>query len=193
MSGPKINIREWWPLAGALVALTIAITYAVSRSSQAAEGIQKASDLGASLSNAAAEVRDSTFAQEDVQRLTDQKHDLQQRLADARQPSLVQAELVKSAKEAGLTLREIQPIRSSVAGKKESDGLPQYRLTMQGTYSQMAEYLRQCTIQRLPARVVTLDLRPVRREGEEAARLTADITVEAFQSAAEAAKTQDTQ
>ena len=193
MSGPKINIREWWPLVGALVALTIAITYAVSRSSQAAEGIQRASDLGASLSQAAAEVRDSTLAQEEVQRLTDQKHDLQQRLADARQPSLVQAELVKSAKQAGLTLREIQPIRSSVAGKKESDGLPQYRLTMQGTYPQMAEYLRQCTSQRLPARVVMLDLRPVRREGEEAARLTADITIEAFRPAAEAAKTRDTQ
>lgn len=193
MTGPSSNIREWWPLAGALVALTIATGYAVSRSSQAAEGIQKANDLGASLSHAAAEVRDSTLAQDDVQRLSDQKRDLQQRLADTKQPSLIQAELVKSAKEAGLTLREIQPIRGSTAGKKESDSLAQYRLTMQGTYPQMAEYLRCCTTQRLPARVVTLDLRPVRREGEESARLTADITVEAFQPAAGAAKTQDTQ
>lgn len=176
-----INVREWWPLVGATAALVIAVGYAVSRGSQAVEGIRRADDLAVSLSFAAEEARDSAVAQEDVQDLADHKRDLRQRLADAGQPSLVQAELVKSAKETGLTLREIQPIRTSAAGRRDSEGLPRYRLLMQGTYSQMAEYLYRCTTQRLPARVVTLELRPVRREGDEPADLAADIMVEAFQ------------
>jgi hypothetical protein len=205
MSKATNKLRQWWPLVGAIVALVIATSHIVSRGHQAARGIQKAKEIGANLCDAAQTVRETTLTPQEVEALTAKQAELQARMTEAGQPSLIQAELVKSAKEVGLTLREIQPLKAGPTGKAGSEAKgssPQYRLLMQGSYPQIAEYLGRCATQRLPARVVGFDVRPLPPAGEETTRLAADITVEAYQPltrdvngqpAASAGKPQSTQ
>ncbi|MBN2562438.1 MAG: hypothetical protein JXQ75_16050 [Phycisphaerae bacterium] len=185
------KIKDWLPLTIAVCAVILAACYAVTRKSRAAEGIHEMNDLGATLSDAAEFARKSTLSQADVEKLVSLKEELEHRMADCLEPSLVQAELMKSAAEAGLVLREIRPIRpqGKPAAQEEAVDYPRYRVLVCGTYAQIATYMRLCTEQRLPARVLEFQLRRSTTEGGldaqpghglQSAGLTADITVEAF-------------
>ncbi|MFQ5412271.1 MAG: hypothetical protein ACE5EC_08225, partial [Phycisphaerae bacterium] len=58
---------------------------------------------------------------------------------------------------------------------------PHYRITMRGSYQQIAEYMRKCAWQRIPVRVVGFSLGPADdTSARRAGTLEARITVEAF-------------
>lgn len=173
--------KRWLPVGLSALALTLAVLYALSRQMSAAAGISEVDTLGLTLSDTAELAREGTRTPEDLQRLTEEKNQLQKRMSESLEPSLVQAELMKSAKAAGLALREIQPVRELSTGPDAPAAYPRYRILVSGDYQQIAEYLRLGGAQRLPTRVAELSVRPTTEPTEQGGRLTADITIEAFQ------------
>jgi Tfp pilus assembly protein PilO len=164
--------------------MVLATGLALSRKAHAAQGIRQASELGDSLTAMATIAQDRTLGQADLRQLEALEKDLQARMADAREPSLVQAELMQSAGKAGLVLREIRPAPevNRPGGKDTVPNYKRYRVSLTGTYRQVAEYMQLCSRQRLPARAVEFRVRPVEPgEWAEDVALIADITVEAFQ------------
>lgn len=183
------QVRRWLPVAASIGALALASVYALSREKVAAEGIREMNYLGTTLSDAAQQARDGTRSREELGRLVAEKNDLQKRMAESLEPSLVQAELMKSAKEAGLTLREIQPVKATPESRVAVPGYPRYRIRAGGNYQQIAEYLQLCSRQRLPARVVEFSVRPPPQEdAAQSGALAAEITVETFQPPAKGQK-----
>ena len=181
MFHPAIAARQWFPVVVSAAALSLAMLYGLSRKTHATEGIQEMGNLGTTLSDTAQLVRDGTRSPEDRLRLAAEKSDLQKRMTDSLEPSLVQAELMKTAQQAGLVLREIQPVREQIAGANAPAGCPRYRILVNGSYPQIAEYMQLCGQQGLPARVTEFSVRPVAEPaGGLGAGLTADLTVEAF-------------
>jgi Tfp pilus assembly protein PilO len=171
------------PAFAAAGAVVLATGFALSRKAHAAQGIRQASELGDSLSAVASIAQDRTLDQVDLRHLEALEKDLQARMADAREPSLVQAELMQSAGKAGLVLRETRPLPevNRPGGKESSAGYLRYRVSVTGTYRQIAEYMQLCSRQRLPVRAVEFQVRPVEPgEWTEDVALIADITVEAF-------------
>ncbi len=184
MSNWRTSVREWLPAIAAVGAVVLATSYTLSRKAHAAQGIRQASELGDSLTAMATIAQDRTLGQADLRQLGDLVEDLQSRMADAREPSLVQAELMQSAGKAGLVLREIRPLPevNRPGGKDAAPDYQRYRVSLTGTYRQIAEYMQLCGRQRLPARAVEFQVRPVEPgEWTDDVALIADITVEAFQ------------
>lgn len=186
-------IKEWLPAMTAVAAMIIASCYAVSRTALAAEGIHEVNDLAATLSETAKRAQTSTRSQDEIKELKARKEHLECRMADVMKPSLVQAELMQSASKVDLEIREAQLLadRGQVKQKEGSVRYPRYRILVSGTYRQIAEFMHLCSEQRLPARVTEFRLRRSEAAGpEEELKLTADITVEAFQPAQRVDETQ---
>lgn len=177
------SIKAWIPSLIAGCAVILAGGYLSSRQAQAAAGIRELTDIGAMLSSTALLVRSSTLSLEDVEALEAREKELQDRMTDALEPSLVQAELMQAANRAGLILREISPIRSGSprTGRKGTAEPPLYRVLVSGSYKAVAGYMQHGCRQRLPVRVVECRLRrTVSSDDAGETRLTADLTVEAF-------------
>ncbi len=178
------SIKAWVPSLVACCAVILAGGYLFSRQAQAAAGIRELANIGAMLSSTALLVRSSTLSLADVEALEAREKELQDRMTDALEPSLVQAELMQAAKRAGLILREISPMRSGSprTGRKGDSDAPRYRVLVSGSYKAIAGYMQHGCRQRLPVRVVECRLRRAVSSGVAGeTRLTADLTVEAFQ------------
>jgi len=175
--------REWLPAVLMTLSVLTAGYFASTRKTLAEERIQNLDALGLILSESAAAACQRTILPQEQAEVSAARRDLQQRLADALQPSLVQAELVQSAVAAGVTLKEIAPLPAVLPTGRQaaSPAYPRYRLRVHGTYRQVASYLDLCGRQRLPARVVGLIL--VSGSGSEdlpADQLSAEVTLESF-------------
>ncbi len=175
--------REWLPAVLMTLSVLAAGYFASTRKTLAEERIQNLDALGLTLSESAAEACHRTILPQEQAEVSTARRDLQQRLADVLQPSLVQAELVQSAVAAGVTLKEISPLPAVLQSGRPGalPTYPRYRLRVQGTYRQVANYLDLCGRQRLPARVTGLILAS-RSMSEDLPpdQLSAEITVESF-------------
>jgi len=177
-------MRDWLPMIAAVCAVVAAAIYAHTRQAHAAEEMHEAQDLAASLSAAADLAASGTLSTQDIETLNTLQQDLEHRMADTLEPSLVQAELMKSAGIVGLVLRGISPLQRAYRAPDQNPAAayPRYRVLVSGTYQQVAEYMQLCSRQRLPARVTEFHIRRAAGEDEmSATELNADITVEAFQ------------
>lgn len=169
-------------MLAALALVVVAIFFVCSRQSKALLQIGQATDLGVALSDTARLIQDGTLSHDEIAKVQAEAGELRQRLADSLEPSLVQAELMKTGKDIGVTLREIQPILLPRQGESPKQEYPRYRVIIAGTYQAIAAYLQRCAMQRLPVRVVELTIRSASSETDaQTSLLTADITVEAFQ------------
>lgn len=180
------TLRSWLPCTGGVVFVFVAICFAASRLAATKQDISELTALSAQLGEAAQIMCATTMAPEKSEALQDQQADLRQRVREAGMPALVQAELMSTARTAGLDVKEIQPVAApGQARDKGGDASGSgYRVQVSGTYQQVAEYMLICRRQRLPARVRAFRIsRPLTEQGRPAPLLTADITLESFQPA----------
>jgi Tfp pilus assembly protein PilO len=178
--------REWLPAAAGVASVVLTGLYAVTRQSRAAARIQAAETVSSELTSAADKAQATVLPSEKARQVQARREELEQRMKEAREPGLVQAGLMDSARRAGLDVREAQPW-TNPKGSREKDAAapcPAYRVSVQGTYPQIGEYLKALAWERLPARVVELRMIPVAdAEGKPTKLLRAEVTVEAFQPA----------
>ncbi len=173
------KIKVWLPPVAGLCLVFVSAGYAWSIKTSAAEEIDRLHELGCSLNNAAQDVQ-GALSPDEAKKLEDKDKDLRSRMDDAKKPGLIQAELMASARKAQLEVREIQPV--AAAAKTPGAPTASFRVSVTGTYQRIAEYMQLCRSQRLPVRVTALRLiRLTNEKGRPLEKLTADITVEAFQ------------
>lgn len=183
---PTRTLRKWLPCTGGVLFVFGAICFAASRLAATRQDISELTALSAQLGEAARVMCASTMAPEKSDELQAQQEDLRQRVREAGMPALVQAELMSTARTAGLDVKEIQPVAAPGQGRDkggEASGSG-YRVQVSGSYQQVAEYMLICRRQRLPARVRAFRIiRPLTEDGRPAPLLTADITLESFRPA----------
>lgn len=185
------HIREWIPAGMAVAAVLITAAYAVTKTLHAQEGIRRAGNLASALSNTATTAESTTLTAEQIAELKTRRDDLEERVREAGRAGCVVAQLTETARAEGLSIQEIQPLHSTGrnGAAQETFAYPRYRIIVQGTYQQVAEYMDRCKSQRIPARVMEYRIaRTASREASAGGQLTADIIVEAFQSQAGAAQ-----
>jgi hypothetical protein len=183
MSKSMKQLKAWLPPIAGICAVFISAGYAWSIKTSTAKEIGQLHELGTTLDSAAQDVNSTMLSPEEVRKLEHIEADLRHRMADVRQPGLVQAELMASARDSQLDVREIQPIAPTgkIAGAA-APACPHYRVSVAGGYQQIAEYMQKCKSQRLPVRVIGFRLgRPNDEKGRPTEKITADITVEVFQ------------
>ncbi len=187
MTQTSKNLREWLPAVVSIAAVLIAAGYAVTKTANAADEIREARELARTLGSTADLVEKSAISLDQIQQLKTRRKNLEHRMQDARKPGLIVPELTEAARTIGLDIREIQPVRVNGprAGRQNKPLYPRYRVMVFGSYMQIAEYMELCEQHRIPARVK--EFRMARRTNGESRiskmPLTADIIVEAFQSA----------
>jgi len=173
--------------------ILVAAAYTTTRQSRAADQIRELSGLGAHLTKAASQAQAGVLTAAQSAELESRLADLQRRMKDSREPGLVQAELMSSARRAGLEVREVQPMNLPQKGSGQ-DGrtlYPAYRVSVEGRYTQIAQSLADCRRQQLPARAAAFRLGPVAEDDggtspasaeapRTAPRLRAEITMEVF-------------
>lgn len=196
MPGALRTIKQWVPASIGLAIVVASLIFAVTRQSAVTQDIQQLTQLGENLTQTADIARQGARTPSEARELQSEKDDLQTRLRDATMPGLVQAELMAAARAAQLDVREIQPLTGSTpAGSSTSNAYPGYRVSVRGSYPQIAEYMTACKDLRLPARVRSFRVSPVAAvapDGQpvvgQKGILTAEITVEAFVPVSESAK-----
>lgn len=176
-------IRSWGPPAFGVCAIVASCFYAISRQSRVESGIRELETVGATLGRSAGVLKGAVASPERLKEIRDRKIDLTARKEDARKPGLLQAELMQSARNVNLDVREILPV-ASTSGTVQSTGefvYPMYRVSVVGTYRQIAEYIEACSNQRLPARVKSFRVSVATgSDGKPRNALLAEITVEGF-------------
>jgi hypothetical protein len=177
------RVKEWFPAIASVLAVLLTASYAVTRQSRAAEEIADIRRLANSLASDVDLAARTTPSPAEMDSLEEHRHDLEARMRDSCKPGLVVSALTETAREAGLIVREIQPMHVS-GGRPGSPGeaYPKYIITVQGEYRRIAEYMDLCACQRLPARPCAFRI----TQPEEGRRyadgtLVAAMTVEAFQ------------
>jgi hypothetical protein len=183
MQGVQNHIREWATAVLAVGAVLLTAVYAVTKESRAADGIRDARQLAATLTEAATSVSRTTLTPEQIEELKRRQTDLATRAADTKKPGCVAAELTETARKTGLVVGGIQPIEDAPqAGARSEKSLNLgYRILVEGTYSQIGEYMDACGRQRLPAHTRQFRITRVNNEltdGEVI--LKAEIVVEPF-------------
>lgn len=186
----KVNIKEWLPAIGSLCLVVAAVIYAVSRSATVSREIRSMDELAASLSDKATNVKAGVRTRDELEALHARRSDFESRLADSQKPGLVVSQLSEAARAASLQVLEIQPLTPSPAARSpataDSTVMPllNYRVSVKGAYQEIAAYLRDCTAQRIPVRVIGLEMGALDEQGGSSGdALRAEITVEAFQPA----------
>lgn len=177
------KLRDWLPAMLSVGCLGVTAWYATTKQGRAAEQIRRLAGLGADLSQASTRALGGVISPQAAQELQKQLDDLEQRMAESNKPGLVQAALMASARAAGLEVREVQPVTAAKGPSPKGAGLvfPAYRVLVEGSYSQIAEYLESTKRQRLPARAVAFRVAVVTNEkGQVVKQLSAEITMEAF-------------
>ena len=176
------HLKAWIPPLAGLCIVFVSAGYAWSLKTSAAQEINQLHELGTTLDSAVQSAQGVMLSPEDCRTLEKRESHLRQRIEDVRKPALVQAELMASARKAQLNVREIQPIAAAKTPGAEEPSCANYRVSVTGSYQQIAEYLHLCRSQRLPVRVVGLRMgRAADSNGQLTDTLSADITVEAFE------------
>jgi len=175
------SVKGWGPPVASVCAVILACGFALSKQNRAAAGIHELSLVGMSLSNAARDAQAGNMSQADTKVLESQRAELRNRMNEASKPGLVQAELIESARKTGLDVREVQPIAASTNGAKNVIVNPSYRVSVQGNYSQIAEYMQICKEQRVPVRPTGFRVNSALDDnGKPSRALRAELTMEAF-------------
>lgn len=194
------SIFRYLPNWGAFVAsiglVISASTFAIAAFHNAGTSIRRLTALGTALTETAQTVRDATHTPEYAESLVTRKKDLDARIIECGKPNLVVAEISENTRSVGASVLEIKPIdqpnaAAPAANKRATVVFPRYQVALVGTYQQIAEFMKHCTRQRLPVRVVdfvltTTDYRSEKNE----LMLRADVTVESFQELKAAAEDQ---
>lgn len=189
-------LPNWGAFIAAIGLVISASTFAIASFHNAGKSIRRLTALGTALTETAQTVRDSTHTPEYAEGLLDRKKDLDARIVECGKPNLVVAEISENTRSVGASVLEIKPIDqpNAVTGgsnKRASAVFPRYQVALVGTYQQIAEFMKHCTRQRLPVRVVdfvltTTDYRSEKNE----LMLRADVTVESYQELKAAAEDQ---
>lgn len=182
MSQTFKQMRAWLPPLVGLCIVLVSAGYAWSLKTTAAQEIDQLQELGATLDSAVQSAQGIMLSPAECRQLEEREKNLRLRIEDVKKPGLVQAELMASARKAQLNVREIQPIAGAKTAGAAVPSCPNYRVSVEGSYRQIAEYLHLCKNQRLPVRVTGLRMgRSADNNGQLSDTLTADITVEAFE------------
>lgn len=194
------SILRYLPNWGAFIAsiglVISASTFAIASFHNAGKSIRRLTALGTALTETAQTVREATHSPEYAEALLERKKDLDARFVECGKPNLVVAEISENTRSVGASVLEIKPIDQPNAvshppSKRPSAAFPRYQVALVGTYQQIAEFMKHCTRQRLPVRVVdfvltTTDYRSEKNE----LMLRADVTVESYQELNAAAEDQ---
>lgn len=183
MASVRSIIKDWLPPVASVAAVLLTATYAVTRQSRAAEGIQNASQLAATLTDTATLAAETTRSPQAIQEMADRRTALERRMQDALKPGTVVSALADLAGKASLTVHEIQPkAETGQPSDQTSPVYPAYRILVQGTYAAIAEYMERCKEDSIPARVRELHVfRDRAATGEHPEDgLMAEIVVETF-------------
>lgn len=174
------DIRNWIaPLLG-LFAIVIASGFAATRPYRLEEGINELATIGVTLNQSAQVLERTVTSPEQRSELREKMQDLTRRTEEARKPGLLQAELMQSARNGYLEVREILPVSTGQIDPSSAE-LPKYRVSVAGSYRQIAEYMEACTRQRIPARVRSFRVNHATNpDGSPSGLLLAEITVEGF-------------
>lgn len=177
-------VREWLPALLGGFCVVVAVLFLLVNQGKARQQIVELRQAGENLIEAAQNIEMAAVTPDESQRLKAAGDELDARITTAMKPGLIQAELMETARRAKLDVREIQPVQAGARPPGDpSRNYPCYRVSVRGTYRQIAEYLELCKAQRVPARVKALQ---VSRDGpvgdaKPADSLAATITVEVFQ------------
>lgn len=175
-------MRRWAPPIFGVSAVVAACVYTVTRQSRVDSGIRELETLSATLDQSAGVLEGAVITPEKQDELRRKKETLLARSEEVQKPGLLQAELMQSARDAHLEVREILPVTSGQSNSKDGV-LPTYRVSVAGTYRQIAEYMEACTTQRLPARVKQFRVsHAISSDGKLTGMLLGEITVEGYSS-----------
>ncbi|MBK8268355.1 MAG: hypothetical protein IPK83_08655 [Planctomycetes bacterium] len=183
MTGLRVNIKEWIPAAAALSTVVVAVVFALSRTVEVSDSIRNMDELAVALDTKASDVRTHVKTQDEIAQISVRRIELEQRFSDSKKPGIVVSQLSEAARNAGLQVLEIQPMTAQVSAVTGKPGVfPNYRVVLRGEYQQIASYLESCKSQRVPVRVIALEMKRYDEEREESSgdELRADIVVEAF-------------
>ncbi|GMU33709.1 MAG: hypothetical protein HS101_17885 [Planctomycetia bacterium] len=174
------NLRNWSaPLLG-LLAIVFAAGFAVTRPYRLEKEINELAMIGATLNQSAQVLERTVTSPEQRSELREKMQDLTLRAEEARKPGLLQAELMQTARNGHLEVREILPVSTGHIDTSRAE-LPKYRVSVAGSYRQIAEYMEACTRQRIPARVRSFRVsHATNPDGSPSGLLLAEITVEGF-------------
>ena len=178
----------WVTPAASFLGVVAAICFTASRQMRSAEGIEEVRRLGADLSEVASRAVSGILSPQQAKAIESRRDEMEQRYADAGKPAILQAQLVEAATAAGLVVREILPIPGAAPiavgpnSPKPEPSYPAYRVSLEGSYQQIATYMENCKHQRLPARVMSLHMEPA-KDPESVSKnlLWAEISLEIFQ------------
>jgi Tfp pilus assembly protein PilO len=186
MSRAIVLLKPWMVPTLSVCFAVLAGAYALSKQQCAGASIRELEQLAAELSGVSGQAQAGSVSPIDAEALRANRQDLERRMEESTKPGMVQAELMASAKKAGLDVREVQPISAHSSEKGAGTfRYPIYRVSVQGSYPQIAEYLHLCRAQRVPARPTGFRVGPTSASndvsGGRAGGLQAEITMEAFQ------------
>lgn len=180
-------LKTWGPVVASFSAVIIATGFVFSKASAAREVISTAIAVGSSLSTVATQVTQGVLSPDEADSLKLNRKELEARLEDASRPSLLVSQISECARESGAVVREIKPILATRAKGAEQEAFPRYRVALDCSYRELADFMDACATVRLPSRVIQCQI--VRSGDPEigtASLLKAEITLEAFDPAVEA-------
>ncbi|HWL94701.1 MAG TPA: type 4a pilus biogenesis protein PilO [Phycisphaerae bacterium] len=184
MNNASAAVKQWAPALAAMATVIAAVVFAISSTSEVSQEISHMDELASTLSSTAGDVQRAVRSPQQIDELAAKRMDLQRRMTDSQKPGLVVTQLSEAARSAGLQVVEIQPLADTVNPAASAVVYPNYRVSLKGGYQQIAKYLANCTQQRIPVRVTSLEMGRLDENspatnGDE---LRADIVVEAFQA-----------
>lgn len=179
------QLKTWGPPVASICAVICAAGYTFAKKSVAAEGIQTLGSLGTSLTAVATQATQGVLSPADTATLDAEKEELENRLRDSLKPPHVVAAISETTRRVGANVHRIEPVSIPDGPNPPANGTkyPQYEVTFDGTYRQIAEFMGACPRERLPTRVVRyLITRSDTAAETERPLLRANITLESFQS-----------
>lgn len=177
MNSLRMRIQVWVPPVLAISAVLASANYGFSKRGIAAERVQELQQIGSRLSQASELVTLGTARPETLEEIKSLRQDFELRMSESIKPGVVQGQLVASARSTGLELREVQPV-TDLPGVQV---FPAYRVSVEGSYRQISEFMQACKVQRVPARVVSFRVSPaVDAQGKPKGPLKAELVMESF-------------
>ncbi|MBI5762300.1 MAG: hypothetical protein HZA51_02110 [Planctomycetes bacterium] len=182
MNSLRTKIRMWAPPVAVIGAVLASANYGFSKRGIAAERVQELKQIGSRLSQASELITLGTVRPETLAEIKSLRQDVELRMSESAKPGVVQGQLVASARSTGLELREVRPMTEHSGPQTSSAAVfPAYRVTVEGSYRQIAEFMQACKVQRVPARVASFQIAPaVDMQGKPKGRLKADLVMESF-------------
>jgi len=148
---------------------------------QVRANIRQINNLAKSLSSTAAGVEHGVLSPEQAAEVEARRSELIVRMRDSTKQIVPQ--LSEAARKAGLDILGIKPILNQARRKptQQNNEYPNYRVTVQGSYRRIAEFMQGCSHQRIPARVTAFRIQPSAQQGH-GQTLKGEITIEAFRA-----------